>query len=220
MSAYLSLRRLNQEQLAYFVARQLDVFIPDGLSSGLLLIRRYLPEALERLRVCINSVRYWEKNIFDHLHSTQYCIFLYYLSNTIWRQTGETELPTKIFLLNKALNSIDIFFEIDMPSRFFIGHSIGIVLAKASYGDYFVVYQNSTVGKNHGIAPVIESGVVMYPNSAVIGRSLVRSGTVISQGVSVLNQNTDGDCLVFSGKDRGLIFKEKKTNPLEDIFRI
>ena len=28
-----------------------------------------------------------------------------------------------------------------MPARFFIGHSAGIVLAKASYADYLVLYQ-------------------------------------------------------------------------------
>ena len=52
-----------------------------------------------------------------------------------------------MFILNKALNAIDLFYEIDMPARFFIGHSAGIVLAKASYADYLVLYPNSTVGK-------------------------------------------------------------------------
>lgn len=50
-----------------------------------------------------------------------------------------------------------------------------------------MLYQNSTVGKNHGVAPVIESGVIMYPNTAIIGRCHVRSGTVISQGVAQLS---------------------------------
>lgn len=220
MTTTLSLRRLDQAQLAQVVVRQLENFVPDGLEIDRLLITRYMQQSLERLRVCINSVRCWKENEFDHLHSSQYCIFLYYLANTIWKEDGDTELPTKLFILNKALNAIDMFYEIDMPERFFIGHSAGIVLAKASYSDYLVLYQNSTVGKNHGMAPVIESGVIMYPNTAIIGKSLVRSGSVISQGVSVINQETPGDCLVFSGVGNSLEFKKPSTDSLSQIFRI
>ncbi len=220
MTASLTLRRLDQAQLAQFVVRQLEYFVPDGLPINQPLIHQHLPQALERLRVCINAVRWWKENEFDHLHSSQYCIFLYYLANTLWKETGETELPTKLFILNKALNAIDLFYEIDMPARFFIGHSAGIVLAKASYADYLVLYQNSTVGKNHGVAPVIESGVIMYPNTAIIGRCHVRSGTVISQGVGVINQDTPGNCLVFCGVEKSLQFKQSKRKILDDIFRI
>ncbi|HNX71013.1 hypothetical protein [Rivihabitans pingtungensis] len=220
MTASLTLRRLDQEHLAQFIARQLEHFVPDGLPINLPLIRQHLPQALERLRVCINAVRWWKENEFDHLHSSQYCIFLYYLANTLWKETGDTELPTKLFILNKALNAIDLFYEIDMPARFFIGHSAGIVLAKASYADYLVLYQNSTVGKNHGVAPVIESGVIMYPNTAIIGRCHVRAGTVISQGVGVVNQDTPGNCLVFRGVEQPLLFKPCERNILADIFRL
>lgn len=220
MTTSLNLRRIDQAQLAQLVGRQLENFIPDGLDVDLSLIYKYLPQTLERLRVCINSVRCWKENEFDHLHSSQYCIFLYYLANTIWQEGGNTELPTKLFILNKTLNAIDLFYEIKMPERFFIGHSAGIVLAKASYSDYFVLYQNSTVGKNHGIAPVIESGVIMYPNTAIIGRSIVRAGTVISQGVGVINTDTLGNCLVFAGDGTKLKFKTSEKNSVEDFFRL
>lgn len=220
MNTTLCLHRLNPEQLAQLVMRQLDNIIPDGLSPTPSLINKHLPQALERLRVCINAVRCWRENEFDHLHSSQYCIFLYFLANTIWKETQTTEIPTKLFLLNKTLNGIDLFYEIEMPARFFIGHTVGIVLAKASYADYFVLYQNSTVGKNHGVAPTFESGVIMYPNTAVIGRCKVREGTVISQAVSVINQDTPGNCLVFDGHMGTLFFKPNKRDILADLFRL
>lgn len=221
MNARLNIHRLDEDQLALLVARQLDNFIPDGLAVNFVLIRQHLPQALERLRVCINSVRIWSENEFNYLHSSQYCILLYFLANTIWKETTNTEVPTKLFILNKALNGIDLFYEIEMPSRFFIGHSVGVVLAKASYSDFLVLYQNSTVGKNHGVAPVIESGVIMYPNTAIIGRCHIRSGTVISQGVGIINQDTPGNCLVFDScnLDYSLTFKKIKRNILEDFFR-
>jgi len=84
---------------------------------------------------------------------------------------------------------------------------VGIVLAKATYGNFLVFYQNSTVGKNHGEAPVLGDGVVMYPNSAVIGRCKVADGSVLSQGVSVINRDTEPHRLVFQGNGRELVFK-------------
>lgn len=184
------------------------------------MLRAHIDGALIRIQRCINEVTTWTPNVFDPLHSTQYCQFLYYLANTIWAAEGASPLCTKLFVLNKMLNGIDLFYEIKMPEVFFIGHSVGIVLAKASYENYLVLYQNSTVGKNHGVAPVIESGVIMYPNTAIIGRCHVRSGTVISQGVGVVNQDTPGNCLVFCDFGKSLKFKQNKRNILEDIFRI
>jgi serine O-acetyltransferase len=107
-----------------------------------------------------------------------------------------------------------------MPDIFFIGHSAGIVLAKATYGNYMVLYQNSTVGKNHGDAPIIEDGVVMYPNTAIIGRCRVRENTIVSQGTGIINRDTPGNTIAFRGRDGDLIFKPSKKNILADIFRV
>ena len=128
-----------------------------------------LRTALQRLPHCINAVRLWPLDEFDHLHSSQYTTIPYFLANSLWHTGADRALPRtgaeralchKLFGLNKALNGIDLFYEIDMPDTFFIGHSVGIVLAKASYGERLVLYQGCTVGKNHGQAPVIGAGVV------------------------------------------------------------
>jgi len=153
------------------------------------------------------------------LHSSQYCIFLYYLANTIWCKEQTRTVCTKLFALNKALNAIDCFYEIELPEVFFIGHSVGIVLVKASYGNHLVLYQNSTVGKNHGAAPVLEDGVVMYPNSAIIGGGLIRAGTILSQGVSVINRCTEANMTGLQGANGSLLFKPIERNVLTDFFR-
>ena len=210
--------RLGRDGLQRYLLRQLDQYFPDQRDCAEA-VQAHLDEALQRLQRCINGVRVWPQDSFDYLHSTQYCLFLYYLSNTIWRRSGQTEVPTKLFLLNKALNGIDCFYEIELPEVFFIGHSVGIVLAKANYGEHLVLYQNSTVGKNHGVAPVIEAGVVMYANTAIIGSSLVRAGSVVSQGVSVIDQDTPGNTLVFAGGAGLLRFKPLRRSLLDDFFR-
>jgi serine O-acetyltransferase len=214
----LNLVNSSRDNLLKYVAHQLQQFFPDGQNDAEQLLDACLDEALHRLENCINEVRMWRPSEFDYLHSTQYAIFLYFLGNTLWRKEGSNRLCVKLFLLNKALNGIDCFYEIEMPDVFFIGHTVGIVLAKATYGNYLVLYQNSTVGKNHGIAPVIGNGVILYPNSAIIGESSILDGSVISQGVSVINRNTPGDCLVFQGNSGNLVFLRKE-NSYKEFFR-
>jgi serine O-acetyltransferase len=211
---------LSRTELVAYVARQLTSFYPDGLDADApAVLGANMDAALARLARCINEVRWWTPDQFDHLHSTQYTLFLYYLSNTVWKATGSRTLCNKLFGLNKALNGIDLFYEIEMPEVFFIGHSVGIVFAKATYGNYLVVYQNSTVGKNHGIAPILGDGVVMYPGTAIIGRCNVGASTVLSQGVSLINSDTPGYCTVYPGLQGEVTLKPTARDVLADIFR-
>ena len=216
----MNLVNFSRSELIDYTTAQLSTFFPDGKSAPIKhTIEQHIDEALSRLMVCVNAVKTWEKNSFNYLHSSQYCTYLYFLANTIWRNTQETDTATKLFLLNKMLNGIDMFYEIKMPDIFFIGHSTGIVLAKADYGNYFVIYQNSTVGKNHGIAPSLGEGVIMYPNSAIIGRSIVGDYSIIAQGVSVVNNDTPGKCMAFNGRDGAITHKQLTRNIIEDFFR-
>jgi serine O-acetyltransferase len=216
----MQLVNITRAELIDYTVAQIAHFFPDGRDDVRAPIEAYCDEALARVGKCINAVQMWKENQFNYLHSSQYCIYLYYLSNSIWKGTKNSTACTKIFLLNKALNAIDCFYEIEMPDIFFIGHSVGIVMAKATYGNYLVLYQNSTVGKNHGDAPVIEEGVVMYPNTAIIGRCHVRKNTILSQGTGIINQDTPGDVLAFRGDNGKLTFKPSKRNIQADLFRI
>ncbi|NHZ37550.1 hypothetical protein F0185_28720 [Massilia sp. CCM 8692] len=186
------------------------------------IIAHHWDATMARLQACIDKVKMWPQGQFNHLNSSQYCQYLYFLSNTIWREDRGGEalgVATRLFLLNKALNGIDLFYEIAMPDVFFIGHSVGIVLAKATYGNYLVLYQNCTVGKNHGVAPVLGDGVIMYPNSAIIGRCRIGANTAVSQGTGVINRDTPGECMVFAGTAGELTIKAAKRPLIDDFFR-
>lgn len=216
----MKLKNLTRTELVNYTTGQILHFFPDNRQDNTRShIEAHIDQALDRLKKNINAILAWPNNEFNYLHSSQYCHYLYFLANTIWNELGDSILCTKLFLLNKALNGIDCFYEIKLPDIFYIGHSVGIVLAKATYSNYMVLYQNSTVGKNHGIAPILEEGVVLYPNTAIIGRSRVRKGTILSQGTSIINQDTPGACVVYPGLAGKLVFKQPKRQVLEDIFR-
>jgi serine O-acetyltransferase len=216
----LKLVDLSTDALLDFVTRQLEHFFPDGRTGARAVLARHLDETLTRLSTCIAAVRIWRPGEFDYLHTSQYATFLYFLANTVWRQGDDPRICSKLFALNKALNGIDLFYEIAMPDVFLIGHSVGIVLAKATYGNYLVLFQNSTVGRSHLAAPVIGERVVLFPNSAVVGPSVVRDGTIVSQGVGVINAETPGECVVYRGERGALVFREPKRDLLADYFRL
>ena len=211
----------SRDSLLDYTCRQLSNFFPSGDAAALRQqLDRHLDAALERLAHCINQIRMWPQGQFNYLNSSQYCIYLYFLANTVWRNAQDSDTATRLFLLNKALNGIELFYEIAMPEVFIIGHSVGIVLAKASYGNYLVLYQNSTVGKNHGVAPVLGDGVILYPNSAIIGRCEIGAHTVVSQGCSIVNRNSPGNCIAFSGTGGSLVYQTPSRPLLDDFFRL
>ena len=210
----------SSASLTDYVVGQIASIVPDGRSEACRsIIAQHLDAALMRTGHCIDAVRPWRAGEFNYLHSSQYCIFLYYLANSIWRENGDTSTPTRLFLVNKALNGIDLFYEIEMPKVFFIGHSVGIVLAKATYGEQLVLYQNSTVGRIGLDAPVIGQRVVIYPNCAVIGRSRIADGTVLSQGTSVINRDTESEMIVFGAGGGALTFKPQRQVIAAEFFR-
>ena len=210
----------TRESLIAYITAQCACVVPDGREAAFRsAVDAHIDAALERMHRCINACAPWRPDQFNVLQSSQHTIFLYFLANTIWTQSGDTAAPTRLFLMNKALNGIDLFYEIAMPQVFYIGHSVGIVLAKATYGEFLVLYQNSTIGRHKDQIPVIGEGVVVYPNSAIVGRSVVGNGAVISQGTSVLGRKVPDGQMAFTGADGQLTFRPSPPNLLDEYFR-
>lgn len=215
----IKIKNMTKEDLSSYVCHQLNSFFPDKFSIKESEVNTSLDEALKRLEVCINSVKVWRENQFDVLQSSQNCIFLYYLANTIFENKNNENLCTKLFYLNKALNGFECFYTNRLPEKFFIGHSVGIVLVKNDYPNYIAFYQGSTVGRITDKLPKIGEKVILYPYSSIIGDSQVGKGSVIAKGVNVVNKNVPDNVNVFSNADE-LVFKSKKQELIEDIFRL
>lgn len=210
----------TKESLADYTAAQCANLVPDGRTAAFrACVAAHLDEALERLHRCINACAPWRPDQFNVLQSSQHCIYLYYLSNTIWRRSGDAGAATRLFLMNKALNGIDLFYEIAMPEVFYIGHSVGIVLAKATYGNYLVLYQQANVGRHKTDIPVIGERVILYPATSVVGRAVVEDGAVLSQGVRVINKRVPAGSMAFAGDSGQLVFRPTPPDLIGEYFR-
>jgi serine O-acetyltransferase len=216
------LRDHTRESLLAYVTAQCAAIIPDGREAAFrATCDAHLDEALERLHACINGCAPWRPDEFNVLQSSQHTIFLYYLANSIWRRSGDTAAPTRLFLMNKALNGIDLFYEIAMPAVFYIGHSLGIVLAKATYGNHLVLYQGVTVGRHKDQIPVIGERVVLYPGSSVAAGAVIGDDVVVSQGTRVIGKRVPEGQMVFAGPGGGeLVFRPRPDDLLAEYFRL
>ena len=216
---HLDLKDTSRTGLLDYLTAQLNSFFPDGKGDVRQTLDGDLDEALDRLCRCINSVALWRENQFHYLHSEQNAVFLYYLANTVWRNRQNANVCTKLFYLNKTLNGFSCFYDNELPERFFIGHSVGIVLVRARYPEYFAIYQNCTVGRHGDKLPVMEEGLIMYPNSAIVGDCHVRARTTVAQGTSIINADTPGNAIAFSNGGK-LEFRTPKQDLLAELFRL
>ena len=204
------LRAGSVVDLARYIAKQLDSLFPmEGVEVDAERLLGLLPNALERLRPILEAVRNFDPTTFNHFNSLQYATFLYLLSNEQWRASPSDAMADRLFCLNRALNSIDLFYSVQMPEVFFISHGLGLVLGNATYGNRCVVFQHVTVGRVAEERPVIGQNVVLYPGVVVTGRAVVGDNSIVSAGAVVHSVHIPDDTVAKSGPN-GLVLTPRR----------
>lgn len=150
-------------------------------------------------------------------HSGQYTIFLYFLANEMFKNGVNSNICSQVYYLNKILNSVDLFYEVELPEFFFCDHPLGSVIGRAKYGNYFTFLQGCTVGNNNGLYPTIGDFVTMMSNSSVIGNCHIGSNVVIGANACIKDVDIPDNCLVF-GQSPNLIIKERTNVQMHTYF--
>lgn len=178
------------------------------------IISEALDTALGRSEFCFSYSRnkYFRKQnqvYFNPFHSGQYSIFLYFVSNTIYHANPENRLlADRIYYLNKCLNGVDLFYEVVMPKVFSLGHPVGTVLGRATYGEYFGVSQNCTVGNSDGKYPIFGTNVKLMAGSMVLGNCTVGDNVIFSANSYARDVNVPSCSIVF-GSSPNLVIKSE-----------
>lgn len=209
---------MSTGELSLMVSKQLNHFIPDSFAVEASEINELMAECVDRIKNCfkwINNKYYTneEEIFFNHLQSDHYCAFIYLLSNTAYKQ-GNLPVATKLFLLNKYLHGLDLYFSVQLPEVFMLVHPVGSVIGNAQYGNFFVAYQNCTIGSTFKdgkyIYPLFGDNVIMYARSAVIGSCHIESNVVIAANSFVLNSQVDANSVVTGNYPHLAISKRTK----------
>lgn len=194
---------LPKIELEKMLLRQIENLFYFKSESEKEIIRCVLDSALERTEYCFSQVsnKYYRQDsevYFNPFHGGQNTVFLYFLSNELAREHGSDKtLADRVYYLNKALNGVDLFYEVAVPKVFFVDHPGGSVLGRAEYGDYFSFAQNCTVGNNNGHYPIIGKHVRMAAGSTLIGKCKVGDQVIIAAHAYVKDTDIPSQSIVF-----------------------
>lgn len=180
---------------------------------------RLVKKALADTEYCfshVNNKYYRAENgecRFSPLNSAQYCVFLYFLSRAYFSE-GDGRSACVAYLLNKTINAIDLFYEVEMPAVFAVEHPVGTVLGRAKYSDRFHVSQNVTIGNNHGIYPEFGENVTVHFGASVIGRTHIGHNVEIAANAYVKDEEIPSNSIVF-GSSPNLTIKQKTEDEMK-----
>lgn len=172
--------------------------------------------AFEKSMYCLSNSKnkYFDGKINPY-NSVMYCIWLYWLNRAVYLGGGGI-LSDKIYYLNKVLNLVELFYEVELPAIWSCEHPLGSVMGRAKYGNGFVFYQGCTVGGNRREGnkidyPIIGEGVVMYSNSKIVGKCKIGNNCVIAANSYLKDVVVPDNSFVF-GQSPNLCIKEIKRN--------
>lgn len=210
-------RSLSNIQLSRFMSKQLNNFFPDNdlISEDRMLSA--IEKAEERIFYCFGNIRkkYFHQDgttHFNHLISDQYCMYIYMLSNHVYENAGDEALATKLYYLNKALHSVDIFYTSKLPDIFLLVHPLGTIIGRATFSDYFIAYQGVTVGcLNEGIFPTFEGKTILYANSKVLGNATIGDNVCLAADATVVNTDIPANKIVFGNSPNLKLTANNKT---------
>jgi serine O-acetyltransferase len=154
-----------------------------------------------------------EFNIYQTHHNA---MFLYKLSRALYLSDQET-LSEKVYLLNRMTNGLDLFYKIEMPQNFIIGHGLGTVFSRATYHEYLVIFQGVTIATQDSKYPEIGAKVVVYPNSVISGNTKIGENSVIGAGTILINKTIPSNSIVFN-KNGQLTIKDNIRNEINRYF--
>lgn len=202
---------LSPAELKDYLRNQIEYFFPDKYKFCGNDVDSALNLALERTEHCFKhiSVGGYVKNgnaFFDHLYSDQNAVFLYYLSNSLHKLSQNTVLCNKLFGLNKSLNGICVMYNTEMPDIFYLGHTVGTVIGKATFGNYLAIVDNihigpTAIGEKY---PIIGTGCAILVGARIYGGTIGDFSTV-GANVVLHNRNMESNSKAYIHREHGAV---------------
>jgi serine O-acetyltransferase len=207
---------LPEVGLSSYIKSQINNFFPDEDIVTKNEILELLPSAFKRLEYCfskINNKYYFDGSniLFHHLNGDQYSMFLYLMSHEAYKNSANN-LAAKIYLLNKTLHSLDIYYEVELPSVFMFVHPLGTVLGRAEYADYLLVYQRCGVGSNHEVYPKLGKYTTLRPGSSILGNAKIGYNCTFAAESFLLDKDLNANSIYY-GTPKNFSIKESKILP-------
>lgn len=184
------------------------------------LVGLHIDGALQKCEFSFSKTRnkyYHEGTVvkFNPLNGCQWARFLYELSREVYLSGGGATVCDKIYALLKVMASVDLYYQVKLPSVFMFDHPLGSVMGRGSYSNYFSFSQGCTVGNNNGVYPTFGESVFMLSNSKVIGNCRVGSNVIVGANCYIKDTDIPDGSLVF-GESPHLVIKTDRLDQVRE----
>ena len=209
------------ERVTSLVLRQLNNYWDDADEEVILSTVPAALLAMDNSFKGLPDKRFFDgkNSVFSPCMSIHWMIFLYRLSHIIYKNGKNQKEADYCYYLNKIMHSNDWFYAIDLPVHFLAEHPLGSVLGRASYGDFFFIYQGTTVGgsrsKGKLYYPVIGNNVILFANASILGNCRIGNNVVVAAGSKIVNESVPDNCIVF-GKSPHLVIKTRTEEEIKE----
>lgn len=181
------------------------------------------PKAYDRALFCFKHINNKYYSQFRETHSGQWGAFLYYLANEIYLTVGSNETSDKIYYLNKIMHSFDLYYEIKLPDIFYWEHPVGTVFGRGVYSNYFMIYQNCTIGaswdkEGNVHYPTMDENVTLFSYACILGKCHIGKNTIISSHAYIINMDIPENSIVF-GQGKDLVIKPNLNKRASGVFK-
>ncbi len=210
---------LESNELKDYIRRQAGYMFPDGYDLFGKDVDIAFDDALDRLEFCFKHITFPEYcdqkggTFFSHLHADQYAQLLYFFSNSLWKNSENKALCSKLMYLNRSLHSVFISYKAKLPDIFFLGHPVGSIIGNADYSDYLVVFQNVTIntaGTLDDLLPKIGKGLFCAMGATIMGDKTIGDRVSIGANALVYDREIPDDSVVEHAVDGEMLCRPRR----------
>ncbi len=149
---------------------------------------------------------------FSATHYSGHALILYQVARECFLNNRQ-DLAEKIYFLNIATTSADLFFEVDLPLRTGCDHPLGTVIGRADFSSESMLFfnQQCTIGGNFDSSgranyPKIDGLIFLHPKSSLIGDIQCSGVVILGNNAYAKDVGVVKDCLIF-GESPNLTIK-------------
>ena len=140
----------------------------------------------------------------DHLTK-----LIHHINFALWKSKKDQVFSDCLFFILKSHCHINLFYRTSIPVYFFPFHALGSVLGRTNYGKYFFIHQNCNVGGNYTEFPIFGDGVVLGPNTSIVGKCKIGHNVKVGAGTLIIEKDIPDNSIIF-GRPGNYVVSENK----------
>ena len=156
--------------------------------------------------------------IVNPFHIEHLTRFMYLFSYKLYDIGANEKILDVLFYFMGGKCGINVFYRAK-PINFFIPrHALGTVLGYGDWGDFLYITHNCTIGQNNRNYPGIGPGLIMGPESMILGDCDIGENVKMAAYSMVIDSTIPADSVVIGRHPNQRVIKNKTSNIEENVF--